>query len=117
MRILFNFFGFFSLSVGLIGVFLPLLPTVPFVLLAAFCFSKGSPAIYAWLLAHPWIGGVLKEYTRNRRISGRTLAWALSLLWISILASAVLWNGEFWLYAVLLGIGVGVTCHLRRLSA
>lgn len=51
--------GWLSLAVGFVGIFLPVLPTVPFVILAALCFSKGSPKLHQWLRRHPRFGGSL----------------------------------------------------------
>ena len=52
-RVLWSLAGTLALATGIVGIFLPLLPTTPFVLLAAFCFSRGSARLEAWLLAHP----------------------------------------------------------------
>lgn len=60
--------GWLSLVAGFIGIFLPLLPTVPFVLLAAFCFSRGSARCERWLLAHPRFGPLIRDWRENHAV-------------------------------------------------
>jgi uncharacterized membrane protein YbaN (DUF454 family) len=67
-RVLWLLAGGLSLLTGIIGIFLPLLPTTPFVLLAAFCFSRGSQRWEAWLLQHPRFGPMVREWRAHRAI-------------------------------------------------
>jgi hypothetical protein len=71
MRLLWLLFGFLALAAGILGIVLPLLPTVPFVILAAFCFARGSPAIERRLLDHPAFGPHIHRW-RSRRAISRT---------------------------------------------
>ena len=64
-KILFLFAGFTSLALGAIGLFLPLLPTVPFVILAAFCFARSSPRLEQWLVEHRHFSAHIRAW-RNR---------------------------------------------------
>jgi uncharacterized membrane protein YbaN (DUF454 family) len=68
MRIRLNHAGWLCMVLGLVGVFLPLLPTTPFLLLAAACFVRASPAMHARLLAHPRLGPYLEQWRRERSI-------------------------------------------------
>lgn len=67
-RLLWILAGGVSLAVGFIGIFLPLLPTTPFVLLAAFCFSRGSERMEAWLVNHPRFGPMVLAWRRHRAV-------------------------------------------------
>lgn len=69
MRIIWLIFGLIALGLGFLGVFLPLLPTVPFVLLAAFCFAKGSNRLHGWLLTHPLFGTMIQDWRQSGAIS------------------------------------------------
>jgi hypothetical protein len=71
MRLLWLLLGGLSLAFGLVGAFLPLLPTVPFVLLAAFCFARGHPPFEAWLLRHPTLGPPILAWRERGAISRR----------------------------------------------
>ena len=78
--------GSLSLVLGIIGIFVPLLPTTPFVLLAAFCFSRGSTRVEQWLLAHPRFGPVVRDWRARRAVPRRAkqlaaLMMAASSLW------------------------------------
>jgi uncharacterized protein len=66
--------GMMSLLLGGIGVLLPLLPTVPFVILAAFCFARGSPALEDWLVSHQRFGPHITAWRTRRAISERANA-------------------------------------------
>lgn len=105
--------GLLSLSLGMLGVFLPLLPTVPFVLLAAWCFSRGCTRCERWLLEHPRLGPPLREW-RARRAVPRRVKWlatastaggaALSawLLdgWLGVLPAMVCAAVAMWLWSL-----------------
>lgn len=68
MRTLWMTGGFLALALGAIGIFLPLLPTVPFVLLAAYCFSRGSRRWERWMLEHPKLGPVIKDWRAHHAV-------------------------------------------------
>ena len=69
MRLIWTMAGITALVMGVIGIFLPLWPTVPFLLLAAFCFARGSERLHAWLLAHPRFGPAILDWQRHGAIS------------------------------------------------
>ncbi|WP_371224806.1 YbaN family protein [Roseovarius sp. 2305UL8-3] len=68
MRTVWLFLGMTCLGLGVIGVFLPLLPTVPFMLLAAFCFARSSERLHNWLLSHPRFGPSIVDWQERRAI-------------------------------------------------
>jgi hypothetical protein len=78
-RMLWGSAGALALGAGIVGIFLPLLPTTPFVLLAAFCLSRSSVRAEAWLLNHPRFGPMVRNWRRNRAIPLRAkqLAWVM----------------------------------------
>lgn len=63
-----NLLGFISLALGVIGIFLPLLPTTPFLLLSAFCWSRGSEKFHHWLTHHRVLGPPIENWQKNRAI-------------------------------------------------
>lgn len=80
--------GAVSLAVGLVGVVLPLLPTVPFVLLAAFCFSRGSERCERWLLDHPRLGPPVRNWRQHRAVPRRAKLFATVAMLISSVGAA-----------------------------
>ncbi|MCH4293733.1 YbaN family protein [Shewanella sp. 3B26] len=79
--------GLVSLLLGIAGVFLPLLPTVPFVLLSAFCFARSSERLHRWLLAHPWFSDALNNWEQKKAIRKGLKRKAMLLSSLSFLAS------------------------------
>ncbi len=77
-------FGWFSLVMGVIGIFLPLLPTTPFILLAAACFARSSPRFYAWITSHHRYGPMIANYLAGRGLPVKAKVMAVSLLWVSV---------------------------------
>ncbi len=76
MRVIWLIFGLTSLALGGIGVFLPILPTVPFMLLAAFCFSRSSERLHHWLVTHPVFGPSIEDWQTTGSISRRVKSYA-----------------------------------------
>lgn len=77
MRIIWLIGGWSALGAGVIGAVLPLLPTVPFLLLAAFCFARSSQRIHDWLLSHPRFGPPIEDWRRNGSIRPRMKLFAM----------------------------------------
>ncbi len=82
--------GFLSLGLGILGIFLPLLPTTPFLLLSASCFYKSSRRYHSWLLNNKVFGRHIRNYEENRAIDSKTKWFALAILWSTIGVSAYL---------------------------
>jgi uncharacterized membrane protein YbaN (DUF454 family) len=89
MRLVWLAFGFVSLALGAAGAFLPLLPTIPFVLLAAFCFARGHPPLEAWLVGHPHFGPHIVAWRTRGAISRRGKHAALAAFGISAVAGLI----------------------------
>lgn len=81
----FVFCGFISLFLGVIGIFLPLLPTTPFLILAAVCFSKGSKKFHLWLVSHRIFGPPIRDWQQNRIIETKYKIFATAMLLLSAL--------------------------------
>ena len=96
---------------AILGVFLPLLPTTPFLLLASACFARGSTRLHKWLLNNRVFGSYLRNYEQGRGIPLRGKVTALAMLWASIAYSAFT-VGSTALIAFLISIAVGVTIYL-----
>lgn len=115
MRLLLIVFGWGSVVLAVIGIFLPLLPTVPLLLLAAACFARSSERFYHWLVTHPRLGPLISDYLNGQGIPLRAKFYAIGLLWLSISLSVLLWVPLLWVDLLLILIGAGVTIYLLRL--
>lgn len=76
--------GSISVVLGVIGIFIPILPTTPFLLLAAYCYFKGSPKLYALLLSNRFLGEYIKNFREHKSIPLKTKIFALSMLWLTV---------------------------------
>jgi hypothetical protein len=108
--------GILSVALGLLGVFVPLLPTTPFLLLAAACFMRSSARLYRWLIHHKWFGPYIRSYREHRAITLRAKVATLVLLWGVIGTSALFATTLWWVRGLLGAIAVGVTVHLLHLG-
>ena len=107
--------GLLCVALGVAGIFLPLLPTVPLLLLAAACFARSSERCHAWLLDHPHLGPLVKSYRDGEGIPWRAKVTAIAMIWVSIPLSAFLFVPLVWVRGLLIGVAVGVTWYLLRL--
>ncbi|MGB6241764.1 MAG: YbaN family protein [Castellaniella sp.] len=114
IRVVYTVLGTISLVLGVLGVFLPLLPATPFLLLAAFCYMRGSQRLHAWLMSHRILGPYIRDFQSGRGIPLRSKCLALAMMWPSLAASA--WIMPIaWARWLLLIPGIGVTIYLWRL--
>ena len=104
--------GSFSLGLGIIGIFLPLLPTTPFLLLTAYCYLRSSPKLYRWLINQPQIGQYIINFNTYQIIPIKAKVSSISLLWTSILFCIFYVTELLWLRVLLLLIAIGVTIHI-----
>ena len=104
MRLAYRIAGLVALALGLIGIFVPLLPTVPFMLLAAFCFARGHPAWERRLLDHPRYGPHIRAWREQGAISRKGKTMALAAFVVSGVAGLMLLAGP----VAYIPAGVGV---------
>lgn len=108
--------GTICLALGTVGIFVPILPTTPFLLLSAACYMRSSERMYNWLLNNRWFGEYIKNYREGKGIPIKTKILAIAILWAAILYSTVTIVDEILIMQlVLLIIAVGVSIHLIRL--
>ena len=107
--------GTISLGLGTIGLFLPILPTTPFLLLSAACYYKGSARMHRWLLNNRLFGNYIRNYKEGRGISRNAKILTLLLLWTTICASAFYFVSNYVLQIVLFAIAIAVTIHIITL--
>jgi hypothetical protein len=110
------FGGVTAVALGAIGIFVPVLPTTPFLLLAAYLFLGSSQNLYRWLLTHRILGIYIKNYIQHKAIAPRVKVFTLTLLWISITYSIYITKGTLWLQILLGVIALGVTIHILQLK-
>lgn len=109
--------GLFAVALGVVGLFLPGLPTVPFLLLAVACFARSSERFYSWLLEHDHLGPLVRPYLDGRGLKRATKCKAITLVWVSITVSIVLLDGQSVVQVILVVIACGVSLYLARLPS
>jgi uncharacterized protein len=113
MKTLLNIAGVLALLLGIVGLFLPLLPTTPFLLLASACFARGSTRLHRWLLQHRVFGVYLRNVEAGNGIPLRAKIVALAMMWASLAYSCVRFD-HTGLRLALLAIGCAVSIYLLR---
>jgi len=103
--------GFILLGLGAVGVALPVLPTTPFVLLAAVCFSASNRKISAWLQRNRVFGPYIENYRTKQGIKLSLKIGSIAFLWTGLSVSMIMVQ-KTWVYIVLGIVGAGVTIHL-----
>lgn len=112
LRYILLFSGVLFLFLGIIGVFIPILPTTPFLLLSAACFARSSKKFYHWLLTNKWFGSYIKNYHEGKGITLLVKIIVISLLWMTILGSILFISPHFWMKIVLIMIAFLVSLHI-----
>jgi uncharacterized membrane protein YbaN (DUF454 family) len=113
MRYLLLAAGWLSVALGVLGIFLPVLPTTPFLLLAAPCFARSSPRFHAWLVNHPQLGPWIRDYLGGEGIPLKGKVYAIGLMWASIGLSCYL-VPLFWARLFMLTSAVLVSLYILK---
>jgi len=108
--------GTLCVGLGILGIFLPLLPTTVFLLLAAACYARSSERFHQKLVNHRFLGAYIRNYRDGRGMAPREKAITIGLLWVGIGATMIWSVSAWWLRGVLLLIAVSVTVHVARLK-
>ncbi|MCI0448756.1 MAG: YbaN family protein [Chlorobi bacterium] len=108
--------GFVLIGIGILGMFLPLLPTTVFFILAAWCFARSSGKFYYWLHHNRLFGKYLRDYSSGGGMSVKSKIYSILFLWTGILVSAILLTENLYVRILLLAIAVGVTWHIASLK-
>lgn len=115
-RTLWTAAGTIFLSLGAVGIVIPLLPTTPFLLLAAACYARGSERMYNWMMTNKYFGKYLCDYREGRGIPLRVKTSALAFLWVVIGISAILATHNLAIRIALLVVGLAVSVHVLSIK-
>ena len=116
-RYIFITLGTIFVVIGIIGIFVPILPTTPFLLLAAFFYLRGSRRFYDWLLNNKVCGSYIRNYMEGRVMPLRVKIFTIALLWTGIGISIWLTFPNLIVAIILLVVATGVTLHIALLKS
>jgi uncharacterized membrane protein YbaN (DUF454 family) len=108
--------GILLVAIGFIGIFLPILPTTIFLILASACFIKSSPRTNEWLRNHKILGMYIRNYQDKSGLAIKSKIFNILFLWMMILSSAFFFTEEFFIKLILIAIAIGVTIHLLMIK-
>ena len=107
--------GTLLVGLGILGIFMPVLPTTPFLLLAAACYARSSQRFYDWLLNNKWFGNYIRGYLERKGIPLKIKVLTITLLWITIVCSVAFAVQSFVVRLILVLIAIGVSIHILSL--
>ena len=114
-RVIYLVIGTLALVLGAIGLFLPVLPTTPFVILAAACYLRSSKRMHAWILRSALFGETIENYQAGRGLKRDTKIRALVLMWAAISISAFFFVDQLIFRGAMFLVAAGVTIYILRL--
>lgn len=116
VRYLLMSLGVLAVGLAVLGIFLPLIPTTPLLLLAAFCFFRSSEKLYHGLLSHPWLGPYIRQYREGRGIPRKAKWLTMAVLWLTMAVSFIFVITHNGVRTVLFLIASAVTIYLLSLN-
>jgi uncharacterized protein len=105
-KALFVFAGLISLSLGIIGIFVPGLPTTPFLLLTAFLFMQSSPKLHKMLINNKFLGKYINNYSRRKGMTKKQKMYSLALMWSMISLSVIVFVDSVIIDFIIIALGV-----------
>ena len=112
MKVLLIALGTISLGLGILGIFLPLLPTTPLLLLAAALYVRSSPKLYDWLMNHPRLGTYIRNFRENKAIPRRAKIVSVSMVWLTIGFCIIFVLEPLWLRVAMTLLAIAISCHI-----
>ena len=112
MKYLFAFLGSLSLALGVVGIFLPVLPTTPFLLLSAALYLRSSMKLYDWLMSHRYFGSYIRNFKENKAIPLRVKVVSVTMVWATLLYCTFAIAEVWWMRLLFISIASGVTLHI-----
>ena len=112
MKIFLTILGLISLGLGILGAFLPVLPTTPFLLLSAALFLRSNRGLYDWLLNHPRLGTYIRNFMEHKAIPLRVKVVSVTMVWVTLLYCAIFVAVHWALRALFLVIAIAVSIHI-----
>ena len=109
--------GTISTIIGILGIFVPILPTTPFLLLAAACYIRSSERLYYWLLNNRFFGTYISNYIEGRGMPTGIKFFTILLLWITIGVSVCIGTQNLVVRIILILVAIGVTIHIIFIRA
>lgn len=113
MKLLMMAAGWLCVVLGVIGIFLPLLPTTPFLLLAAWLFARSSERFHTWLISHPKLGPIIHAWQSGEGLDRKVRRRILIVLWLSMFLSMAI-VAKLWSTLMLTTIATCVTIYILR---
>ena len=115
-KVLFISIGFLFVALGVIGIFLPVMPTTIFLIVASYFFMNSSPELNDKLLNNKYLGNYIKNYRDKRGMPLKSKIGSICLLWTSILISSYFLTESLIIRILLLIVAVGVTIHIATIK-
>ncbi|MBR4978141.1 MAG: DUF454 family protein [Bacteroidales bacterium] len=112
MNIILTILGLLSLGLGILGAFLPVLPTTPLLLLSAALFLKSNRKLYDWLMNHPKMGPYISNFLKHKAIPLRVKVVSVTTLWLTLLYCAICVADHWALRLFFIALAIGVTIHI-----
>ena len=115
-RTLWNVAGSISIGIGIVGVFVPLLPTVPLLLMAGFCYWRGSPRFYNRLIRFGSVGPLIDNFRKGKGLPAKMKSRSILFMWVSMATSMIFFVESNILRAAMVLVGIGVTLYILRIK-
>lgn len=112
MKYLLIIFGSISLTMGIIGIFLPILPTTPFLLLAASLYIRSSQKLYTWLINQKYLGPYIRNFHEYHAIPIRAKIVSVSMVWITLIYCSIMISEQVWIRISFIFLAIAITWHI-----
>lgn len=113
-NVVFKILGLLFVAIGFIGIFLPLLPTTIFLIIASYFFMKGSPELNEWMMKNKYLGPYVRNFRDKKGMTAKSKVSAISMLWFTILISAIFFTDYLLVRLLLLSVAIGVTIYIAN---
>jgi uncharacterized membrane protein YbaN (DUF454 family) len=116
LRVLLISLGVLFIGLASLGIFIPVLPTTPFLLLSAALFARSSDRFYRWLIGNRFFGKYIKDYREGKGVPIKVKMGAIIILWVTICLSIIFGVEILWVRIILVMVAVGVTIHIAMIK-